>query len=76
MGFTGTSSVDYSVGGTTGCLSFDKCMYVLEDGRGSGELEDGKEGEDGGKSEHLARVLVGSEWVGELIRGLGEEYVR
>ena len=61
LGFTSTSGIDDSVGGTTGCLSFDEGVDVIEDRGGSGELKDGKEGEEGGKSEHLAKILVGIE---------------
>ena len=58
MGFTSTSGIDDSVGGTTGCLSFDEGVDVVEDRGGSGELKDGEEGEEGEELEHRAKVLV------------------
>jgi len=39
-------------------------MDVVKDRSGGGELEDGKEGEEGSKLEHLARVVRGFKFVG------------
>jgi hypothetical protein len=61
LGFTSTSGIDDGVGGTTGCLSFDESVDVIEDRSGGGELKDGEEGEEGEELEHLDKVLIGLE---------------